>query len=686
MSYLPQYTKPYANGYVDRPSKETPERASFINARDDTLIRIEKYLSTLNFDGKYALLTEAGYSLELSIDEYYVLTISLKNKAGTVISSKQIDFPIESMIINVDYNEDTGIITFNLQNGQSLEVNISTLVRGLVADKRTIAGIDLKDDITAEELKEALGMYDEGLTAGTLKPWLYDTENEVEIGVYNGKPLYRQVYVYEEVSIVGGMAYVTIDVENPEEIYIENAYAVAPDGGIWPIPYAHSNAVNNIGVFISSDYKGLNFRLGTAHEGTVIKACVILNYTKTTDLEGSGNSLKPYGIYDAKLDAVEEQLSDKVLPQYKNYSFPAEGWYRVAELSSTSTAEIRGAAPYILDLQINRTYANTPPESHRITIASNYTTVGATVEFTGEMSFAEGLMIPKIRVTADTSNNKAYVELYFRYLTIGNNVVLSLSNRMNSVPRAWTLINAVTTEESVEGITVLGIYEFSRNKSYKSEIKATDNTIIKYGSDTKEQALGYLNNPTTISAEWNDTRCYNFLFQDLVGDGPFNGGGIAEILGYTYGGGLYSFQMAFKYNMSPRWRQNLNGTWGEWVLLGRQSDIDAINSRLAYKDISSSIDVGDSGCTASGYVESGQVCINIKVPQGSSSNILSQIHVATNYAPRNTTGGYLTIIGTGSDIGKLSGTIMADGAVSIFVTNALDASEIISFTYPLKSS
>lgn len=481
MSYLPQYTKPYANGYVDRPSKETPERASFINARDDTLIRIEKYLSTLNFDGEYALLTEAGYSLELSIDEYYVLTISLKNKAGTVISSKQIDFPIESMIINVDYNEDTGIITFNLQNGQSLEVNISTLVRGLVADTRTIAGIDLKDDITSEELKVALGVPSkvsdlendigyvyasgdaedtddillqgflpypkddngaslvgtsgqvlisngDGTTAwgeggsgggttevGTLKPWLYDTSGEETIiGVYGGKPLYRKYFtihvkttnakdthaitsyipeyeaiinhkmyttsgnllnaiyadqgtsgtqdwmcyfvnvgadlivitrsvsqdeldndfycifeytkttdaegsgnsllpygvasnastvysteeqavgkwidgktlyqktiVYENISIDEQSVFLSVNMSIADILFVDNAFAKATDGAVWELPYAHFNSENNIGMFINSDYLGINFRFGTAHVGTTIPyICITLQYTK----------------------------------------------------------------------------------------------------------------------------------------------------------------------------------------------------------------------------------------------------------------------------------------------------------------------------------------------------------------------------------------------------------------------
>lgn len=46
MSYVASYQRPYEGGYVNLPSEDTPEMAEFINARDDTLIKIEKYLET----------------------------------------------------------------------------------------------------------------------------------------------------------------------------------------------------------------------------------------------------------------------------------------------------------------------------------------------------------------------------------------------------------------------------------------------------------------------------------------------------------------------------------------------------------------------------------------------------------------------------------------------------------------
>lgn len=171
MTYIAEYTRPYENGYVNLPSKETPEMAEFMNKRDDTLLKIEAFLKDLDLSSlgkEYALLSEAGYSLDLSMDDYYVLTISLKNKAGTVLSSKSVDLPIESMIINVGYDENTGILTMYLQNGQTLDVNISSLVRGLVPDTRTIAGLDLKDDITKEELQNALNITNYSVTTTEL--------------------------------------------------------------------------------------------------------------------------------------------------------------------------------------------------------------------------------------------------------------------------------------------------------------------------------------------------------------------------------------------------------------------------------------------------------------------------------------------------------------------------------------
>lgn len=107
--------------------------------------------------GDYCLASEAGHDLKLSIDNTtYVMTLQLLNSSGDVLSKKTIDFPIESMVVNATYTD--GKITLTLQNGNILDVDVSALVSGLVKDTFTIAGIDMKDNITASELKAALGL------------------------------------------------------------------------------------------------------------------------------------------------------------------------------------------------------------------------------------------------------------------------------------------------------------------------------------------------------------------------------------------------------------------------------------------------------------------------------------------------------------------------------------------------
>lgn len=155
MGYTAEYTRLYPDGYVNLPDESTPEMAEQMNLRDDTIIKIEQFLAELNIElgGEYAQLAEAGHSINLDVDEAYVLTIKLLNKAGAELSSKSVDLPIEAMIVDVDYAD--GYLTLTLQNGNTVEVGISEIVSGLVQETRKIAGIDLVNDVTAGELVEA---------------------------------------------------------------------------------------------------------------------------------------------------------------------------------------------------------------------------------------------------------------------------------------------------------------------------------------------------------------------------------------------------------------------------------------------------------------------------------------------------------------------------------------------------
>lgn len=138
--------------------------------------------------GEYALLSEAGFSLVLSVNPTtYLMEIQLKNKSGQVLSSQNFDFPIETAFTNVNYDKTTHQIVFTLQNGTTTEpIDISDIVRGLVPDDRTIAGLNLKEDITAEQLKTALGLDKVDNTPDSEKNVLSAESSNMVIGDYTG--------------------------------------------------------------------------------------------------------------------------------------------------------------------------------------------------------------------------------------------------------------------------------------------------------------------------------------------------------------------------------------------------------------------------------------------------------------------------------------------------------------------
>ena len=72
--------------------------------------------------------------LDVSLNqEDYILKIFLKNAEGQVLSEKEVDFPIESMIVNATYNKETKEIEMTLQNENKIKFGIGDLVNGLIS-------------------------------------------------------------------------------------------------------------------------------------------------------------------------------------------------------------------------------------------------------------------------------------------------------------------------------------------------------------------------------------------------------------------------------------------------------------------------------------------------------------------------------------------------------------------------
>lgn len=94
----------------------------------------------------YSLVTETGARLSMTVDSNYDLVVSLLDKNGNVLSTQDVDLPLESMVVSASYSD--GTLTLTLQNGQTLDVDISDIVSGLVPETRTVNGHALSQDVT----------------------------------------------------------------------------------------------------------------------------------------------------------------------------------------------------------------------------------------------------------------------------------------------------------------------------------------------------------------------------------------------------------------------------------------------------------------------------------------------------------------------------------------------------------
>lgn len=107
--------------------------------------------NTVNNLANYELKTNTGSVIELSINSDYVMTLNLKNSAGTTISTQNIDLPLETMVVGASYSNVTKNITLTLQNGTTTSFSVADLVSGLQTEITLTNKLssDLVDDTTS---------------------------------------------------------------------------------------------------------------------------------------------------------------------------------------------------------------------------------------------------------------------------------------------------------------------------------------------------------------------------------------------------------------------------------------------------------------------------------------------------------------------------------------------------------
>lgn len=97
--------------------------------KPDLSLFITKNVNDLTY---YTLKTNTGSLIDLEINSStYVITLSLKDIDGNVISTDTIDLPLESVVVSGSFDSVNKKIVLTLQNGNTVDIPVGDLVAGL---------------------------------------------------------------------------------------------------------------------------------------------------------------------------------------------------------------------------------------------------------------------------------------------------------------------------------------------------------------------------------------------------------------------------------------------------------------------------------------------------------------------------------------------------------------------------
>ena len=98
-------------------------------------------------------ICDSAASLSLTMDpSTFVMTYRLINNVGDLLSTGEIDLPLETMIVGASYDEETKEIVFELESGGKLRVPVGDLVNGLQTE--ITPENKLASDLVSDELQE----------------------------------------------------------------------------------------------------------------------------------------------------------------------------------------------------------------------------------------------------------------------------------------------------------------------------------------------------------------------------------------------------------------------------------------------------------------------------------------------------------------------------------------------------
>lgn len=317
-TYTAQYTRPYTDGYKDRPDESTPEYARFINARDDALIRIEAFLAALQIPEKLSeLVNDEGFikATVSNLANYYLKSETYARTETYTQSEVQaliadavskVSGKLNISVVDALPTSDISTTTFYLVpkkkaqeknlydeyintdgtsdgwefiGGVSTSIDLSDYYKKSEVDTLLANKVN-KSDLVASSFsgtKAVIGNQVSG--GGGSAMHNYSTEEKVVGTWIDGKPLYEKT-VYFGDGTLSNRASVSFENMNVDKIMVVSGFFDDVDDGCLSIPLSLDGNFY-VGFYCSKTDIKITFR--DPYNGRISNAYATIQYTKTTD-------------------------------------------------------------------------------------------------------------------------------------------------------------------------------------------------------------------------------------------------------------------------------------------------------------------------------------------------------------------------------------------------------------------
>lgn len=148
-----------------------------------------------------------------------------------------------------------------------------------------------------------------------------------------------------------------------------------------------------------------------------------------------------------------------VTPRRCYRSLSSGGWFRAIRFDADNSYSTRGADGSIIDIDISRQYNYIDNEAHHVRLIRTYNNN----KFVGEESVSNTLGVDKVRLMADLTNNKAYIDIHYTLETENPVGVHFDVSAVENYADDWFAESLQYVGNSPSGETVLKEYTFAAN-------------------------------------------------------------------------------------------------------------------------------------------------------------------------------------------------------------------------------